>query len=895
MIPRTKNSLRQGLGILQRWPGILTLVSLALFQPLSSPAHAQLVRQPNNTLHFPPQPISATGDPVLTEAFPGLQFDKPICIRSAPGDTNHLYVAERTGRILVVDLDNPVPRVFLDIRDRVTASDWVTSVRAEGLTSFEFHPDFQNNGRFFVTYTLSTNSSGETLYYNRLSEFEASSDRSSGLPESEIPYITQFDEGDGHNINDAHFGPDGYLYVAIGDEGDGGTGDDFNNAQKIDKDFFSAIMRIDVDKRPGNLPPNPHPANTDNYYVPADNPFVGATSFLGKTVDPTKIHDEFWAVGFRNAWRISFDPLTGELYEGDVGQHTREEINRIEKGGNYGWSFKEGTAQGPKGPAPDGFTFIDPIWEYGLPPGEFQQCVTGGVVYRGSRLPQFYGCLIFADFQNGNVWAMNVDQNPPAEPVRLLRQTGICSFGYDPRNGDVLAVNHNEGKIMRLDVSGGTGGSYPATLADTGIFSDLASLTPNSGIVSYDVNLPFWSDGALKRRWFTVPDVSQKIQFSPAGNWVFPAGGVWIKHFDLQTRAGDPSSIRRVETRALIKTPTGMYGLTYKWDDSGSNASLVPDAGDSEDFTITENGQQRQQTWKFPSRADCLSCHTAQAGYVLGFTTAQLNRPETYGSITTNQIAALSAAGYLNNPPANTKALPALPQLDDESVSRTWRVKAYLAANCSQCHQQGLVHAQWDARLSTPLSSANIVNGALFNNLGDSANRVVVPGSLDHSAMLQRISENGANRMPPIASTVLDQQAIQLLTAWITQDLSSYESYEDWAARTLSGSDGNRGSDPDNDGIQNYAEYLLGTDPRSSASKFPLGISITNNQLKLSYTQPANRSLLIETADNPASAAWSPLNDPANGITFPAQPVSKSIQNLLNGKSHFYRFRITEP
>ncbi len=887
-------------------------LALLLLLGISKPLVAQIVRRPNTTLTLPFEPVSANGAIVLTDAFPGIVFDSPVSIRSLPGDTNRLFVVERYGRVMVInDLADPHPEVFMDIHERVYASDWIYDRRTEGLSSIEFHPNFAENGRFFVCYSFrTTNSAGEFEYYNRLSEFRASEDRTVGSPESEIPYITQFDEGDGHNINDLHFGPDGYLYVAIGDEGDNGTGDDYNNAQKIDKDFFSTIMRIDVDKRPGNLMPNPHPAGTTNYCIPADNPFVGATNFLGKAVDTNQVHTEFWAVGFRNPWRFSFDPLTGAIYEGDVGQHQREEINRVVRGGNYGWSFKEGTVPGPKAPAPAGFTFIDPIFEYSTGKDQFEgNSVTGGAVYRGSRIPSLYGSLLFADYVSGNLWAMNVDLDPPAKPVWLLsinsvvKSGGIASFGYDPRDGEILVIHHSEtepGRIYRVDVSGGSTENYPQTLADTGIFADLTSLQPNEGIVPYDVNLPFWSDGAIKSRWFSIPDPAGTILFSADQNWQFPTGTVWIKHFELQTTPGDTNSIKRVETRVLVKCTAGpgIYGLSYKWDEAGQNATLVSENGASKVFTINDPLGPREQVWKFPSHSECLACHTSAGGLALGFQTAQLNKMHDYGSLTTNQISALSAAGYLENPPLNLHGLRALAPSDDESISRTYRVRSYLAANCSFCHQPGGSSlAGWDARTITPLSFANIINGTLRNSLGDLSNRVVVPGSRVHSAMLTRIS-TPAERMPPLGSTVLDQKAIALLDAWITQDLPQYEIYAAWAARvfgTHSDGDASPEADVDGDGLTNYEEYLAGSDPLSIASKLALHPKISSGRLGFSWTQPEGRGVLIEKASNLADPYWDAINVPDNYVTFPSKAVTRSVLEVIEGPQKFYRIRFFEP
>jgi uncharacterized repeat protein (TIGR03806 family) len=876
-------------------------LSLFFVLAVSIQVFGQINRVPNTTLRFPAEPPVASTNFVLNELMPGVQFNKPVAVATPPGETKMLFVVERVGRILVIDdISNPNPRLFMDITGRVTASDWINNRRTEGLSSLAFHPNFKENGRFFITYNTMTATSQGTGHHNRLSEFRASSDHRTGLPDSEIPYITQFDEGDGHNINDIHFGTDGYLYVATGDEGDGGTGDDFNNAQKIDKDFFSAIMRIDVDKKPGNLPPNPHPANSNNYYVPADNPWVGVESFNGKPVDKLKIHDEFWAVGFRNPWRFSFDPLTGTIYEGDVGQHTREEINRVVRGGNYGWSFKEGTQNGPKGPVPAGVTVSDPLWEYGTGYGpDWGFSVTGGVVYRGSRFPALYGKLVYADYVSGNVWALNVDGDSRVIPLRLLGRTGIAGFGYDPRNGDVLAVDHDAGKIMVLQATDSSGGSYPATLSEAGIFKDLTSLQPNDGIYPYDVNVPFWSDGALKYRWFAIPDVNQKMDFSAEGNWTFPLGGIWIKHFELETRPGDHSSAKRVETRVLVRGKNSFYGLTYEWDDAGANATLVPENGDNKNFQITQGGITRTQVWRFPSRSECLSCHTPVSGNVLGFNTAQLNRSRLYQTFRTNQIGALAAANFFNNPPPDLLGLRSLMAETNSTVSRTYRVKSYLAANCVYCHQPGGSSlSAWDARLTTPLSLAKIINGALANTMGDPTNRVVVPGDPAHSALLKRIAVRGKDQMPPLASNVVDQKAIDLITAWIREDLPGYESYQQWADRHFAGQSGVDNSpeaDPDEDGVTNYSEYLINADPMSRTNRFEVNMTLTNSNVSLSFTQPANRGILIDSTVDVTNPSWEFLKIPDNFISFPAAGTSRTVLDYLQSSQKFYRLRVIEP
>lgn len=240
--------------------------------PAARPA-GPLQRVPNTTLQLPPAP-PARGF-TATDAFPGLVFTNPVCLASPPGETNRLFVVEKRGRIIVItNLLAPTRTVFLDITDRVSTSDSISS--EEGLLGLVFHPGYATNRFFYVFYTGPDNTGSGTTRHDILSRFSASeTDPNQALPASELKLLRQLDEASNHNGGDLHFGPDGYLYVSLGDEG--GQNDGFNNSQIITNDFFSAILRIDVDKRPGSLAPNPHPAATTYYAVPPDNPFVGAT------------------------------------------------------------------------------------------------------------------------------------------------------------------------------------------------------------------------------------------------------------------------------------------------------------------------------------------------------------------------------------------------------------------------------------------------------------------------------------------------------------------------------------------------------------------------------------------------------------------------------------------
>lgn len=837
-------------------------------------------------------------------AFGDAAFTDPVAIVSAPGETNRLFVVEQAGRISVItNLAEPNRSVFLDLRSRVVSGG------EQGLLGLAFHPGFATNRQFYIFYTLNTNTAAGSGLHDRLSRFLASeTDPHLADPASELPLLTQYDQAANHNGGDLVFGPDGYLYVALGDEG--GGNDSYNNSQRIDKDYFAGLLRIDVDQRPGNLPPNPHPANTNElgvsfYAVPADNPFVGATNFLGRPVDPAQVRTEFWAVGLRNPWRITFDRETGLLYCADVGQNQWEEINLVERGGNYGWNYREGNAAGPRSNPPAEAVFIPPLVVYGHGTRTNQgNSVTGGVVYRGPRLSSLNGSYVFADYVSGHIWAIRHTgaTNPPMQ--WLATDTGIAGFGIDPRNGDVLLADQNQDTIKRLVLGEAVGSPLPPSLAETGAFTDLITLQPHSGIVPYEVNVPFWSDGATKQRWFSVPDTNQVIRYDPTNHWQSPTGTVWIKHFELETIRGIPSSARRLETRFIVRNPGGIYGVTYRWDETQTNAYLVPEAGLDEPLLVYDNGVLRTQVWHYPSRAECLACHTPQGGLSLSFNTPQLNRDVMEAGIITNQIQLLAAAGYLDQAVTNVNTLPQLASATNANFSVTHRVKSYLEANCAMCHQPsaGAV-GFWDARFSTPLHRAGLINGPLSDTGNDPSNRVVVPGSTSQSQLLVRISFRGPGQMPPIASHEIDPQGVALLSAWITNSLIGYVppalDFQEWQAANFASAtlpEAQAEADADVDGHANYVEYLLGRNPNLRDDKWNVSLGRDAGVLRLRFPRVLNhgQEFRFDVASG-VEGPWQEINaghpSPFFGegeglIEFPAP---------LGDQNFFYRMRLLTP
>lgn len=831
----------------------------------------------------------------VVNAFSGLTFSQPVHITSPPGETRRLFICEKTGLVRVVPdvtATTPTATTFLNVGAMLSSRGESLATNSEcGLLSVAFHPNFATNRQFFVFY--SANRAGSL--YQRVSRFTANATNPAiADPSSEQILIDQSDAADNHNGGDMAFGPDGYLYISTGDGGD--QNDSQNNSQTITKNFFSSILRIDVDRRTGNLEPNANPAvvlgnGTARYRVPADNPYVGVTSFNNITIptaDRPKIRTEFWAVGLRNPWRMSFDPDTGDLYTGDVGGNAREEVNIITRGGNFGWAFREGTIAGPKTGTAVGA--INPLYEYQHVGGNFGgYSITGGVFARNNRFALLNNAYYFADYVSGNIWSLR--RNGGNVTVdRIAGEGGIVAFGRDPSNNDVLMANLNNGSIRRLVATTVTN-SFPQTLSATGLFADLTDLSPTPGVLPYSVNRPFWSDFADKRRWFTLPDPAARFTWTNEGAWIAPAGAIWVKHFDIEMVRGNPASKKRLETRLLVRNSAGAYGVSYRWNDAGTEATLAPDEGVDFPLSITSNGSAIQQTWSIPSRASCISCHNAPAGHMLSFKTRQLNQDGPINGFQGNQIDLLASAGFFSNslPPSNT--LPRHTRPGEAGATTTSHVRSYLEANCAFCHMPGgTAPSNWDARELTPLSATGLINGIPNNTGGNPLNRLIVPGNTSLSVLLHRLAATGGfGRMPPIGSNVLDQATISQIQTWISSDLPARKDYAAWRVEKFGSTTspaGDPNANPDGDPATNQAEFLIGTEPNSGTSFPNSSLNTDGNQITISLPVPANRIVWIETSTD--LITWTRWNVPGNNALSGPAGI-RTFTGPLTGSRQFFR------
>ena len=879
------------------------------------------LRLPNTTITIPniPPPVGYQ----VVDAFPGLSIMQPLALQSLPGATytNKLFIVERRGYISYIPditATTPVRQILLDITNQVSYDNSATDGE-RGLLGLAFHPGFATNGFFFVFYT----GSGGNPYTERLVRFTANPTNLTVDTSTQLVLWNTTKREFNHNGGDLHFGLDGYLYVSMGDEG--GQYNVHTNAQRLDGSLYSGILRLDVDKRPGNLEPNPPGPTipiltipTDGsghafYGIPADNPFLGVTNLYGTPVDTNHLRGEFYAIGFRHPWRFSIDPFTGEIWVGHVGQDLYESVDLLRKGGNYGWPYYEGIhltstnypTQPTMFPPPAGFVPDPPLYEYnhsGVPGTDPQFAgldVNGSLVYHGSRIPQLTNAYVFGDFDlGGNIWALRRTNNT-VTVERLTGQYGECAFAADPNNGDVLMCNYIQNKIHRLVTADTANSTYPAKLSDTGVFADLATLTPNPGIVNYEPIVAFWSDYAIKRRWFCIPDTTNRMNYATDANWTFPNGMMWIKHFDLELTRGNPATKKRIETRVLFKTTNGVYGVSYKWNDTDTEAFLAPDAGTNFNVNVLVGSTPITQQWEIPSRSSCLACHTVVAGHALSFNTRELNQTTNMNTFSGNQLALLSQAGYLNTSVAAPQTLPSFANANDSTRSLESRVRSYLSENCVQCHQPGGSGAQtWDARPWLTLDQTHLINGVPDNNGGNPLNKLIVPGDTNHSVVLQRILGNGFTRMPPLATHQLDPGAINLLTTWIGGDLTNRQSFADWQIAHF-GSTSNpsaaAAADPDNDGASNYFEYLTQTDPLNPLDVWKLGINVSEGFVNVSYPQVPNLGVVIDASTD--LFGWAPWNIPGNQPIFGSSAGTALLQTPFTPDlpAQYFRARLIEP
>jgi uncharacterized repeat protein (TIGR03806 family) len=666
-------------------------------------------RPPNPACTLLERPGSTAGARLI-EPFPDIERRAHV-MRQRPGDNSRWYLVNKAGTVHRFANDPAADRLdlVLSLQDRIE------EINEGGLVGFVFHPNFPVNDTMYVLYT-----SDDGDYTTHISRLRSRDGGDTIDPASEeilfvIPQRNQYHKGGG-----MHFGADGYLYISIGDSGRSSSAQDLNA-------LTGKIIRIDVDVASG-------------YRIPPDNPLAAGGG-----------RPELFAWGFRNPWQFSFDRLTGEIWAGDVGAESWEEVNRVVRGGNYGWAGREG---------PDCYNedicdnpaFIAPYVAH--PPSE-ARAVIGGFVYRGSAVPDLYGAYIYADWSSGRIYAIR--QAGGAAPLpEVLFETGRSIFSLAEDQAGEIFIVASDRTIYKIvpDTTGGVD-DFPRSLSDVPCFDSMNPAEPGSGLIPYDINAPLWSDGAEKERYMAIPD-GKTITVLPDGDFEFPIGTVLAKSFLLGGRI--------IETRLLARHADGSWGgYSYEWNDAGTDATLLEDGK-----TKLVSGV----LWTYPSRSQCFSCHTEAAVRALGPEIAQLNRDFTYPATgrTANQLATLEAIGLLSAPlPGAPADLPRLAApLGPATVEL--KARAYLHSNCSNCHRPGNpIGPTMDLRHDTLFGAMGICNEPpTAGDLGVPGARLLVPGNPALSVLSLRMHLVGTGQMPPLARSLVDPTGTSLVDQWIT-------------------------------------------------------------------------------------------------------------------------------
>jgi uncharacterized repeat protein (TIGR03806 family) len=723
--------------------------------------------------------VSGNPEPPLAftteNRFPKLNIEFPISVRSEPDSQ----------RVLLITQSEPYGPSIVSYFDRNQSEGKPLNLlpRQEQVVHYDllFHPDYPRKPYLFIGSngpdTHKTLDSKTTLY-SRVTRYTVNRDGNS--IELTHPMLVIEWPSNGHNGAAITFGLDGMLYVTSGD----GTSDSDTNLRGQDLSELTAkVLRIDVRSLD----------EKQTYSIPTDNPFVGR--------DGTR--PETWAYGMRNPWRITTDRKTGQIWVGQNGQDLWEQVYLIERGANYGWSVMEGSSpfyiNRPRGPEP----IRPPIADHHHSEA---RSLTGGVVYHGNdpALRALDGAYIYGDYSTGKVWGIWHDGKQVVKRQELAdTPSAITAFEETP-DGELWILDHLGKSILRVVPNTALDRSkqFPRKLSDSGLFADLKTHQMIDGAIPYDVNSPLWSDGSHKERWFVIPtdhSGERRIEFQNEMGWTFPNGTVLVKSFALDLRLDDEVQRRWIETRFMLREQNEWVGYSYRWNEAGTDAELVEREGMDVEYEVSDPAEPtgiRKQKWHYPSRAECMVCHSRAANYTLGLQTAQMNRNYSYDGIEENQLAFLERhsffkvnpkayakrSQYADQPPqrpfaSDSTLLPAapnqLPKLAnpyDRTQDLTQRARAYLHSNCSSCHQPaGGGNAAMDLRYQVALEQCGLVDESPRHLNFDIQNaKIVSPGKPEESVLLRRVGTRGNGRMPQLATVLVDREAVEMLQEWIT-------------------------------------------------------------------------------------------------------------------------------
>lgn len=671
----------------------------------------------------PPAPYA------IRPAFPHLKFAKPTSLEQLPG--GRMLVSEIGGKLFTFD----------GTKRNTKQKDLLLTIGGSPKVWHATpHPKFASNGLLFVSY-----SKGKTSHVSR---FKVSGSPPKADPKSETVILTW--PAGGHNGGCLRFGNDGMLYISTGDGAGPNPPDSLNAAQDV-SNLLGCVLRIDVNKKGGDR----------DYAIPADNPFIKR-----KNARP-----EIWSYGLRNPWKFGIDRKTGNIFAADNGWETWEMVHKIVRGGNCGWPIMEGRAilrsEVKRGPT----AIRPPVKDHSHAEAN---SVIGGPVYRGGKLKDLDGTFIYGDYITGTIWGLKANGNGNGSfSHRLLVDTDqrITAFA-ESSAGQLLVVDFDyTGQIYELVPSGlkDRSADFPRRLSETGLFRSLKTMTPQPGVVPYNVVVNRWLDGAASQRWVAIPG-NGSITLAAGNNKAkYPEGTVFVKHLTLPIKTGTAIPI---ETQLLHYEHGTWHPYTYAWTGQSDDAVLVETRGADKELTLptTNTSEAAKRNWHFGAENECRMCHNAGSGFVLGFEPNQLNllfkgdsgkSNNQLRRLVTQQVIARQPTFPKNNPGRLVNPHDAKQSLDD-------RARSYLHANCSACHHPGgNAIVSFYLRRELPFGKLNTNKGTGIGTFGIRNAKLIVPGDPYRSILVYRMSKLGYGRMPYIGSRAVDGRGVALIEKWI--------------------------------------------------------------------------------------------------------------------------------
>ena len=667
--------------------------------------------------------ISGSPEPpplyIAEPVWPELELDRKLDIAHLK-EAHRIILVGQKGKILSLP-DDPTAKLdsysFADLGESIPN---LTNVY--GLT---FQSRSGKTPLAYVFYTRNLPKTQDKKSY--IARFQTAGKPLKIVPDSREDLIS-FGAG-GHNGGHLQFGPDGMLYISIGDLEVPAPPDTHRTGQDI-SDLPSSILRIDVNKTSKDKP----------YSIPKDNPFI----------DHKGARPEVWAYGLRNPWKLCFHPQTGDLWTGDVGWETWEMLHKIERGGNYGWSLVEGpkaiNVDHNMGPTP----ILPPVIAYSHYEGA---SITGGYVYEDCRLPKLKGKYIYGDYVTGRIWAMDHDGEKLVSNEKIAdTRERIVTFGQ-AANGEVLFLNWPKAQtLFRLipNPNAGKTPDFPRKLSETGLFASTSKEKPSAGVYDYEPLATLWQDGATAKHYIAVPDsgsLTTEFHNRRGSNLLRhgkPNNTVFAKTIRLNNR--------KVETQVLHFD--GFWkGYTYRWNEAQTDANLVPAEGQD---AIIEG-----QPWRFHSREECMRCHGGNFNHVYGFAPGQLNHK---GQIQRFQKLKIVDSDFEKAAREQPTANPY-----DKTAKLETRARSWLNINCAHCHRiSGGSGVNFYLNIETPtdqMALSGIAPTKGHFNLDNPA--LIQPGYPFSSTLYFRTASTGIGHMPMLGNKTIDKEGLKVVHDWI--------------------------------------------------------------------------------------------------------------------------------